>query len=296
MVDLIFSRFYDLHYDYLVTTVWSLGICVSAFGLELPAEQKLRLLGALNKQMDTPEGVPPTSYANIPSLVFSITCFFNQTDMNQLVTDTVERLSHIYGKQLLIHHVIVDNMLLRMDLLNCSSLLMGWGRCQMQNEELLTQVTEEVLSKHRQKIFYEEGALAEVANIIFSLQELHYRHDKLLDVLHSYVMRMRSKLNTYYIALILNAYASLAPDNARYLSDLGPELHEKLQAAVNTQSYKMGESLIAQVEELVPDITSYTNLWLSITCFGVKSNVIQEDQAQQATSDEAPEYKARGLV
>lgn len=36
----------------------------------------------------------------------------------------------------------------------------------MRNEEMLQAVAEEIISKHRQKLFYEEGALAEVTNIM----------------------------------------------------------------------------------------------------------------------------------
>lgn len=61
---------------------------------------------------------------------------------------------------------VVETMIERMDLLNCSSLLMGWGRSYMRNEELLQAVADEILAKHKQKLFYEEGALAEVANIM----------------------------------------------------------------------------------------------------------------------------------
>lgn len=57
-------------------------------------------------------------------------------------------------------------MVQRMDLLNCSSLLMAWGRSYMQNEEMLDRVAEEIFNKHKQKLFYEEGALAEVTNIM----------------------------------------------------------------------------------------------------------------------------------
>ena len=39
---------------------------------------------------------------------------------------------------------------------------------------------------------------------------------------------MNKKLNTYFIALILNSYAQLAPENPKYLADLGPELHDRL--------------------------------------------------------------------
>ncbi len=57
-------------------------------------------------------------------------------------------------------------MIQRMDLLNCSSLLMAWGRSYMTNEEMMDRVAEEIVNKHKQKLFYEEGALPEVVNIM----------------------------------------------------------------------------------------------------------------------------------
>ena len=51
-------------------------------------------------------------------------------------------------------------------------------------------------------------------------------------------MKMKGRLNIYYLSLILNAYATLAPDQAKYLADLGPELHDKLTASVNTETYR----------------------------------------------------------
>jgi len=89
-------------------------------------------------------------------------------------------------------------------------------------------------------------------------------------------MKMKTRLDTYYISLILNAYATLAPDNPKYLSDLGPELHDRLVASVNAENFKPNPNnpgLIQTVEQLIPDLTAYTNLWLAITCFGVKSNI-----------------------
>jgi hypothetical protein len=88
-------------------------------------------------------------------------------------------------------------------------------------------------------------------------------------------MKMKGRLNIYYLSLILNAYATLAPDQAKYLADLGPELHDKLTASVNTETYRAqpGLNLGQVVEELTPDLTAFSNLWLSITCFGVKSNI-----------------------
>jgi hypothetical protein len=71
-----------------------------------------------------------------------------------------------------------------------------------------------------------------------SLSELQYKNDKLIEVLHSYIMKMNKRLNTYFIALILNSYAQLVPENPKYLADLGPELHDRLAAAVNTETFK----------------------------------------------------------
>ena len=59
-------------------------------------------------------------------------------------------------------------MLDRMDILNCSSLLMSWGRAYVRDENLLQAVADDIISKHRQKLFYEEGALAEVTNIMYA--------------------------------------------------------------------------------------------------------------------------------
>lgn len=137
--NMVFQRLGELEYEYLVTTVWSLGICTSAFGLEMQAEQKLRLLSVLNQHLDN-NTVSPGSIYNIPSLVFSISCFFTEEDMNQLVQDTVERLSILYGKSIHFNLYAATTMLERMDLLNCSSMLMGWARCDMRNEELLDKV------------------------------------------------------------------------------------------------------------------------------------------------------------
>ena len=99
LLNLVFSRLHELQFDYVVSIVWSLGICVSAYELEIQPDNKLRLLTVLNTLLDGEMGMPGFQYPNIPSLVFSITCFFSQEDMNELVTDTVERLSKLYGRE-----------------------------------------------------------------------------------------------------------------------------------------------------------------------------------------------------
>ena len=71
-----------------------------------------------------------------------------------------------------------------------------------------------------------------------SLHGLHYRNDKLMEILHGYVMKMKKYLNIYNISILMNSYAALAPDNSRFLAELGPELHDKLSMAVNSETYK----------------------------------------------------------
>jgi hypothetical protein len=100
LMQLVYSKLQELEYDYVVSIVWSLGICVSAFGLELESEDKLRLLSTLNMHLDL-DKVSPAQYASIPSLAFSISCFFTEQDMNELVTETVGKLSTLYGKNIM---------------------------------------------------------------------------------------------------------------------------------------------------------------------------------------------------
>lgn len=56
---MLFERLPELEYDYVASIVWSLGICVSAFGLEMNPENKLRLLTVLNMHLDT-EKISPS--------------------------------------------------------------------------------------------------------------------------------------------------------------------------------------------------------------------------------------------
>jgi hypothetical protein len=57
-------------------------------------------------------------------------------------------------------------MIERMDILNCSSLLMAMARAFLRDEQLLEAVANEITVKHKQNLFYEEGAIAELTNIM----------------------------------------------------------------------------------------------------------------------------------
>lgn len=93
------------------------------------------------------------------------------------------------------------------------------------------------------------------------------------------------------MSLVINSYASIVPDKIKFFNDMAPELHEKLVIGIKTETYKMGEHLKNPnlVNELIPDITSYNNLWLAITCFGIKSNILNQT-ANETADQEDPEF------
>lgn len=47
-MELLFNRFADIDFEYITTTVWSLGILVSGYRFQIPAENKFKILQVLN--------------------------------------------------------------------------------------------------------------------------------------------------------------------------------------------------------------------------------------------------------
>ena len=76
LLQMLMARLDALDFEYFITTVWGLGIAVSGYSLQIEPEQKLRILSHLNQIQ-----IPEYAYNNIPSLAFSLSCFFNE-DMN----------------------------------------------------------------------------------------------------------------------------------------------------------------------------------------------------------------------
>jgi hypothetical protein len=70
----------------------------------------------------------------------------------------------------------------------------------------------------------------------------------------------------------INAIARISPENGMFLQDVSEDLHVRLQK-VYTASNKgvMDDEEIKAKQALeVPDIYSYVNLWLAVTCFGIR--------------------------
>ncbi|CDW83553.1 UNKNOWN [Stylonychia lemnae] len=283
LLQMIMGRLQDLEFEYFITTVWGLGIAVSGYNAQIEPEQKLRILSHLNQIQ-----IPEYAYNNIPTLAFSLSCFFNE-DMNQLAQETIEKISNTY----------LDNMLDRMDILQASVLLMSWGRAFIDNGEMLDKVANDIINKHKQKLFYEDGAISEIVNIIMALSDLRYKNEKLFEIMHGYALKHLEKLNIYFLAQLVNSTAMLFPEKIKYFNDYSSELHQRLQAGINQESFRVAKPGQTQmlINELIPDITTYNNLWLSITCFGVKQNVtMKEDIPADADEEKKKAYMVGGHI
>ncbi len=54
----------------------------------------------------------------------------------------------------------------RMDILNASTLILGWAKSQYSNTGMIDLVANEIIAKAREKLFFEEDTVKEVANIM----------------------------------------------------------------------------------------------------------------------------------
>ena len=76
----------------------------------------------------------------------------------------------------------------RVDLLVCSTLLMGWGRSLCYNEDFLNQMSQQILKLHEEGNFFEPGQELEVVNVLSGMSQLGYRNGQVIEVLHGYLL------------------------------------------------------------------------------------------------------------
>lgn len=91
-------------------------------------------------------------------------------------------------------------MIEKLDIFNASSLLYGWARIKLYNEEFLDKVAEEIIKKHKEGIFFSEKEIAEVVNILYfhkfqiyssyraALSDLHYINKEFYAILHDQIV------------------------------------------------------------------------------------------------------------
>ena len=180
------------------------------------------------------------------------------------VTAVVEQLSATY-------FVVFRD---RLDVLTCSTLLLGWARSQCYNPDLLAQMAEQIITKNKQGSFFEPGTESEIANMLNGMSGLQYQNEELVDVLQSFLVgpnfketgELPQNYDLYTTYNIITSLARLNPSKTELLTDFIPHLHRLLQN-VTTNDPKMFKSDPYKLFNEVPDITMYVNLWLTMATF-----------------------------
>jgi hypothetical protein len=167
------ARYSDLDIEYKIATTFSIGMMISGYRyqFENPEHYKI-IVDGLNDIR-----VPPEKVLDLPTLIFMLPAFMTEETAPD-VTAIVEQLSATY-------FVVFRD---RLDVLTCSTLILGWARSQCYNPDLLAQMAEQILTKHKEDSFFEPGTESEIANILNGMSGLHYQNEELVDLLHSFLV------------------------------------------------------------------------------------------------------------
>lgn len=122
LIEWLMARYEYLDIEYKIANTFSIGMLISAFEYELPNDEYYEMMVLSLNNID----IPPQRVADVPSLVFMLPAFITE-DTGPLIAQVVEQLSATY-------FVVMRD---RIDLLVCSTLLMGWGRSFCYNEDFL---------------------------------------------------------------------------------------------------------------------------------------------------------------
>lgn len=180
LLDMLFERFHNVPFDFVFTTIWSLGILVSMRGAEIPTEVKLHILKELEGKK-----IPDHTLPNIPSLIFSISCMMFPNELNDEVYAIIREISEHYVKE----------GIELMEPIHCSLLLLGFCRLQYHNIEVLKSLCK-IMKKPR---FFFDCAEQDLINIFNSLADLHHKDVELVEVIHNEVLNKIDDMKTYNV-------------------------------------------------------------------------------------------------
>jgi len=163
--------------------------------------------------------VPADKYMELPSLIFMLPSFLNDENA-PYVAQVVEQLSANY-------FVMMRD---RLDLLACSTIALGWARSYMFNQDLLDQMADQIIAKHNEGIFMEEGAESEVANVLSGLSQLGYKNEEVIEILWGYLVgpdyektgEISEQYDLYNLYNIITSFARIAPKASKYLEAFIP--------------------------------------------------------------------------
>lgn len=246
LLDMLFTRFEGMAFDFILTTIWSLGILVSMRGAEIPIEHKLKILNEILKS-----DIPKHSVQNLPSLIFSISCFIGPEQVTDEVIEAVKKIWDFYIKE----------GILTLDPLQMSTILTGLSRLQYHNSEYLLTLSKAM----KMDRFFFEWNERDLMSIIVALADLHYKEDNLFQVLHKEVINNLDNITPYSLFLIIQSYARIIPEKNQYYFDL---------------YHKLIETLEKHPDELTVDL--YVNQMLSLACYKGKSSDIRVSKLASA--------------
>ena len=151
---------------------------------------------------------------------------------------------------------------------------MAWARCHLRDEALLGQLCEELTLKHEDGLLLQEGAESQIANIISALSELRYKDEPLTEAIfecltgpnYAETGEIDEQYDLYTLSSVISSLAIQAPDKTHYFKAFAPQLHNALSTVVKTDRSHFVENP-GLVYMLVPDLTLYMNLWLTMATF-----------------------------
>jgi len=172
-MDWLMARYEPLEIEYKVAATFALGMLISNYRFELHnPEHNMQIIMALDDMHIKPEQVP-----DIPALVFMLPSFTTaQTEPH--VTAVVEQLSSTY-------FVVMRD---RLDLLTCSTFALGWSMCNCYNPDLLDQMSESIIKKNNEGVFFESGDESEIVNLLSGMSNLGYRNEEVYQILHDHLV------------------------------------------------------------------------------------------------------------
>ena len=236
LLDMLYNRFEGMQFDFILTTIWSLGILVSIRGADIPIENKMKIIRELLKCE-----IPRQSVQNLPSLVFSISTLIGSEHTNDEVVEIVKRITNFYFKE----------GILTLDPLQASTLLTGFSRLQYHNSEYLLTLAK---SMKKDNFFY-DWVERDLMSIIVALTDLHYKDEDLFKILHKHVWACLDNISPYSLFIIIQSYARIIPEKHQCYFDF---------------YHKLLEVLEKHPDEL--DVELYVNQFLSLACYKGKIN------------------------
>lgn len=198
------ARYEPLEIEYKIATTFALAMMVSGFNYELSSpEYAMKIVTALNDMEIEAERM-----LDLPSLVFMLPSFMNE-ETEPMITQVIEQISATW-------FVVMRD---RLDLLTVSTFALGWARGNMYNQDLLEQMADQVLKKHKEGIFFEEGSESEVSNILNGISQLGYRNEELSEALYEMLVGEEFKTNGeiaeqydfFTLYTIVSAFARIHP-------------------------------------------------------------------------------------